>query len=560
RRHLRDVRPDLPAAFVEAVERALERSPERRYASAGEMEAALRPTLDLPPLVVREQPARSGIRNRAFAGLAAVLALAVLALIAWSLTRSAPVASGASIAVLPFSDLSSNSPAPYLAAALTDELIATLGQIHTLRVSSMTSTSRYKDGRPDLQTIARELGVDTLLEGTVLAERAPGPVPRVRVNVRLVSAAGGATLWTDSFERRLGDTFAIQAEIARAVASAVDTTLTSGEEARLRRPRQTNPAAEEAYLQGRVHLTGYGSGPARRALEAFERALRLDPSHAAAQAGAARSLVRLGLAGEIPQNQARARGLTAANTALDLDPESAEAHAVAADLRFFYDWDLDGAERSYRRSLQLNPSLTYARTYYGQFLSARRRHDEALTQVVEARRLDPQSVEATRMHGLLLYYKRDYQAAEDILRQALVEQPDSPGALLLLGRVAEGRGLIAEAIEYVQRAAALADADGGVPLRVQRVRLLALGGRTTEAQDAFDALVRESEQRTIHLSRRDLAYMYLALSQDDDALRTFEQSADERDPALVWLGVDPRVDRLRAEPRFRAILRRLSLL
>ncbi|HXW05887.1 MAG TPA: serine/threonine-protein kinase, partial [Vicinamibacterales bacterium] len=142
RRHLRDVRPDLPAAFVEAVERALERSPERRYASAGEMEAALRPTLDLPPLVVREQPARSGIRNRAFAGLAGVLALAVLALIAWSLTRGAPVASGASIAVLPFSDLSSNSPAPYLAAALTDELIATLGQIHTLRVSSMTSTSR----------------------------------------------------------------------------------------------------------------------------------------------------------------------------------------------------------------------------------------------------------------------------------------------------------------------------------------------------------------------------------------------------------------------------------
>jgi serine/threonine protein kinase/tetratricopeptide (TPR) repeat protein len=559
RRRLRDVRPDLPSSFVGAVEHALEPDPSQRFASAGEMESALRRSLDSKPAVVADTPLRLAFSSwSGFAGVVAALLVLVVALIVWSRqpgTQTLMSAGAVRIAVLPLSDLSPSPVAPYLADALTDELISTLGQIHTLSVTSLTSASRYRhEGSRDAATIARELGVDRLLEGTVLVEsRQRGASPRVRVNVRLIAAGTHTTLWKDSFERVLGDTFAIQTDIARAIAGAVDAALTPRESARLGQSRQTNPAAEEAYLQGRVHLTGYGNAAARRALEAFERAVQQDARHAAAHAGVARAIVRLGLGGEIAQNDARARGLTAVRSALEIDPGLAEAHAVAADIRFLYDWDLSGAEREYRRSLELNPSFTYARTYYAQALSAQRRHEEAVAQSLEAQRLDPQSGEALRTHGLLLYYKRDYKAAAEVFRTSTIRDPDSAAAFLLLGRVAEAEGQLLEALEHTARAVTLSDG-GGVPLRVQHVRLQMLAGLRAEGQSGLDTLMREAAARTIRVSPRDLGYLFLAMGRTDDALRAFERSIEERDPSLIWLGVDPRVDSLRSQPRFRAIL------
>jgi TolB-like protein/tetratricopeptide (TPR) repeat protein len=559
------VRPDLPSAFVAAVERALDPDPAKRFASAGEMESALRAVLEAPRPAPRVQPVRRpGLRSRiGFVAVAAALVAVVVGLIVWGRQPAGGAADGgakaARIAVLPLSNLSASTAAPYLADALTDELISTLGQVGALQVSSLTSTSAYRDKpRTDLPTIGRELGVDHLLEGTVLADAAPGGAPRVRVNVRLLAAGTGATLWTDTFQRELGDTFAIQSEIARAVAEAVGATLTRGESNRLIRQRSTSPAAAEAYLQGRVHLSEYGVSAARRALESFERAIAIDSNHAAAHAGVARAIVRLGLGGELVQADARARSLAAVRAALDLD-DLAEAHAAAADIRFFYDWDLPGAEREYLRSLELNPSFNYARTYYAQLLSALQRHDEARRQVEEARRLDPQSGEAVRMQALIHYYARAYRDAADVLEQALLMQPDAAGTYLLLGRVAEAEGRYADALELTTRAADLSDG-GGVPLRVNLVRLEALNGRRDQAQKALEALLGEASERRIHVSARDLGYVQLGLGHVEEALAAFERSLEERDPSLVWLGVDPRCDELRQHPRFRAILQTIGLL
>jgi tetratricopeptide (TPR) repeat protein len=244
--------------------------------------------------------------------------------------------------------------------------------------------------------------------------------------------------------------------------------------------------------------------------------------------------------------------------ALDLD-DLAEAHAAAADIRFFYDWDLPGAEREYLRSLELNPSFNYARTYYAQLLSALQRHDEARRQVEEARRLDPQSGEAVRMQALIHYYARAYRDAADVLEQALLMQPDAAGTYLLLGRVAEAEGRYADALELTTRAADLSDG-GGVPLRVNLVRLEALNGRRDQAQKALEALLGEASERRIHVSARDLGYVQLGLGHVEEALAAFERSLEERDPSLVWLGVDPRCDELRQHPRFRAILQTIGLL
>jgi serine/threonine-protein kinase len=564
RRRLRDARPDLPTEFVAAVERSLDPDPLKRFASAGEMESALRPVLDLRPPV---QPApvvgRPRIGSRVALGtVAAALLLAIVGLIVWGRLpagNDAATVAGTRIAVLPFTDLSGSTTAPYLAEALTDELISTLGQVGALQVSSLTSTSRFREDRPDLQAIGRELGVGHLLEGTVLSEAKPGEAPpSVRVNVRLLAAGTGVTLWTNTFERQLGDTFAIQTDIARAVARAVNATLTPGENARLVRKRQTKPAAEEAYLQGRVHMAGYGVDATRRALEAFQRAISIDPAHAAAHAGAARAYFTLGYRGGMSQPDARAASLAAARRALDLDDTLADAHAALADVRFYSDWDWVGAEQEFGRAIELNPSFTYSRLQYAQMLAAVRRLDEAVRQARLAVDLDPLSADALRVLAVTLYYARDYAGADEAVGRSLVIEKSSAGALAIQGRIAEAQGRADDALSLTENALQLSDVPP-VLLRVQHMRLLALNGKAAQARAALKGLEQELSARQIESNPHYAAFVRLALGDRDAALDGLESAVRLRQPTVMWLAVDPRVDDLRADPRFTQMLRRLGI-
>ncbi len=352
--------------------------------------------------------------------------------------------------------------------------------------------------------------------------------------------------------------FTLQADIARAIADALKAPVTTSEAARLRQGRQTSPAAEEAYLQGRIQLAQYGPEPAKRALDAFKRALQIDPDHAPAHAGAARAHVRLGMFGAITQPAARVSALAETRRALELNGSLADAHAVQADIKLYYDWDWQGAEQAYKQSLELNPSFTYARTYYGQYLAARKRFDEAVEQTAIAQQLDPQSADALRMHALMLYYKRDYESAEGVVRRALDREPDSAAAHLILGRIAEARGRIQEALELTTRAWELSGS-GGVPLRVALIRLQAVAGRKDEARAGLAELESQTAAGALLLSPRDRAFIRQALGETDAALESFEQALDDRDPNLIWLGVDPRLDPIRNDPRFVAILRQIGL-
>jgi serine/threonine protein kinase/tetratricopeptide (TPR) repeat protein len=564
---LRDLRPDLPDRLVQSIERAIDADPARRFATAGAMERAFPEALESPgratetvpvPAVVEKSVTSVQWSRFGFAIGALALLCVVVGLVILSRGAGAPVTPGVrSIAVLPMTDLSGSQHAPFLADGLHDQLITTLGQIQSLRVMSRTSVMRFKGSHASAGEIAKQLGVDAVLESTMVStEGASAGTPgRVRVNASLMTAGASTPLWSSTYDRPLGDLLALEAEVARAIAASVRATITPSESARLSRPQQTNPAAEEAYLQGRMNLAVFGADSARRALDAFERALKLDPSYAAANAGAAYAYIVLDANRVITHQKARALALAHARRALELRDDLAEAHATMADIEFFYDWNMAGAEQEYRTSLDLNPSLTSARSHYAEFLAATGRFDESLIQADLAEDLGPG--DAPTLTGLLLYYKRDYPAAEKAIRAALSLRPDAVALHILLGRVSEAQGRMKDAVEATRDAMQLSGS--GVPLRVQMIRLEALSGHPDRARESLRDLEAVTSQRSQQVEARDLAYISLAFGDRDGALDAFDRALEERDPTLVWLGVDPRVDALRPYPRFAAMLKQLGL-
>jgi serine/threonine-protein kinase len=562
RNWLRDLRPDLPDALVRTIERALDPDPARRFRTAGEMERALADALNARTITAVKNEAPVLSFRLSFALSALALLCVVVGLIVWS-RAAASTPALRSVAVLPIKDLSGSSPASYLADGLHEEFITTLGRIQSLRVISRTSVLQFRDSTVAAGEIANRLGVDAALESTVSSTPggSDGSPGRVKVDARLMMAGASTPVWTRTFDGSVGDLPALEAQMARAVASSVQARITAGVSNRLKRPQQTNPAAEETYFQGRRHLEQYGSDHARRALDAFERAIALDSGYAAAHAGAGRAYINLADFGGISHSEGRVLALASAHEALALDEGSAEAHAVLADLKFYYDWDWAGAEQEYRRAIELNQSYTYAKRQYASYLAAARRLDEAVREADEAARLDPLSVEAATNHGLILYYNRDYEAASGALRTALDLEPGHVAAWVMLGRVDEAAGRFEDGLAKTLHALQAAN-EGAAPVIQVRVRmacLQALAGRTSEARETWTELQRRASVFNMRVRPEYAAYVHLALGDRDKALEYLERATEERDLALLWLAVDPRVDTLRSEPRFAAVLQKLGL-
>lgn len=567
RRWLRDLRPDLPPSFVQVVERALDANPATRYRTAGEMEVALREgAIGFPSATVTPQPWwRTVVRTPELASvfIAGLALLVAVAAIVWSgrVGVAPPPATPAirSIAVLPLADVSGASASPHLAEALTDQLIATLGQIKAIRVASRTSVMQFKDSKAPLQQVFGALGVDALVEGSVAVVQGNGGDPgRVRVNARLIEAATGTPIWSQTLERPLGDSLLLESNLARQIAGAVRATISESESRRLDQMHGTNPAAEEAYFQGRYHLGQYGVERARRALDAFNRAVQLDSSHAAARAGAARSYFNLGFAGAMSQAEARARALAEVDAALQIDPDQGDAQVALGDLKFFYDWDWSAADAAYRRALDLNNSFAYAHAQYARFLAAAQRLDQAAAEAKVAAELDPLSADSAQAVGLILYYARDYDGAIEALERALKLDPRSARARAVLGRVYDAQGRTQEAIAETKRAIEMAE-DPGVSWRMQFIRLHAVAGERDFARTQFAAFTREAERRQLRIAAEHIGYLYLALDERDMALKYLDRAVQDRDPGVLWLAVDPRVDSLRQDPRFKTVLARLAL-
>ncbi len=573
-RRLRDVRPDLPAAFISVVDRALDRDPAARYQSAGELEVALR---DVPegrrgqavveaprPLIAAtaaDQPAPAFTWRMATIGSIAAMLLLVVGLLAWTRTARPPaVAAGGitRIAVLPLTS-NSASAAPYLADALTEQLIDTLGGLTSMRVTAGASSAKFRGSQASIDEIARQLGVDIVVTGTVTPESTgPNEPVRARVETQVLRAGVATPLWSGPTEWVAGDTAGLRAGLARVIAGAVSAAVTSREAGRLSRRTQVNPNAEEAYFRGRSELNGYGPDGARRALDLFAQAIRYDASFAAAHAWKSRAYVVLGQFGLISEGESRQSALTEAREALRLDAESADAHRAMADLMFFYDWDWAGAEREYLKALELNPSLSRARLTYAELLAVVHRFPDALTQSELARSLDSQSPEVISSQAIVQLYADRFDEARATIDTLLAAQPGSVGALVVRARVDAAQQRYPEALEAVNRALTLSG--GGVAVEITRIQLLARNGQADEARAALAALDTRAARRARCVSATVIARMFASRSAMPTApVDELEQSYADRESALRWVGVDPRVDALHDNPRFTAILARMHL-
>jgi serine/threonine-protein kinase len=562
---LRDLRPDAPEPFVRAIERALDGDPARRYRSIGELEQGLRESLERSPaprpIPTADAHARTRRFGLPFVAASAALAVLVVALIVWARSAATvvPPASAIRVAVLPFRDISPSPETSYLADELTDQLISTLGQIGSLQVASLTSVLQFRDRSVPMTEIGGQLRVDDIVEATLLVVAgANGQPNHVRINARLVNAATDSQIWTQEFERPMGETGALQADLARAIAAGLSAVVTPAEVRRLTQTRQTTPEANEAYYQG-VHFLSQSSSDGQRAVDAFRRALSSDPNHAGAHAGLARGLMTLGFLGAVSHQEARAVSLAEANTAIAIDPDSSEGHAVLADLRFYYDWDWRGADAAYRRAITLNPSFARARSQYARFLAAARRGDESIAEASAAAGLDPMSASAASTRALMLYYARDYQGALGAIGHALQLEPQSASAYFVLSRIDAARGAFAAARSANQRALSLAGDAASTSWRAHLVRLEALDGAIDQARTGLAALQSDRLHNRTRVGLAQIAFIHEALGDRARAIDLLEQALGEREPDLLWLAVDPRADTLRSDPRFDQVLSALGV-
>jgi TolB-like protein/Tfp pilus assembly protein PilF len=458
-----------------------------------------------------------------------------------------------SLAVLPLEDLSGDPGQEYFADGMTEALITDLAKISALRVISRTSVMRYKGTQKSLPEIARELNVDGVVEGSVLRIG-----EHVRISAQLVHSGSDTHLWAESYKRDLSDIFALQAEVAQAIAAAIRVQVTPRERQRLRRARRVDPGAHEAYLLGRFFWNKRTPESLSKSLEHLEQAVKLDPSYALAYAGIADIYIVLGAAPYemISPNEALPKARAAAQKAVDIDDTLGEAHAALAYITWVYDYDWEAAERGFRRALALSPSYATAHQWHASFCEHQGRISEALTKAERARERDPLSLQVNTALAYVLHYARDYDRAIEQGLRTIELDPAFPTAHFFLALTYMQKGLLVEALAEAEKAATLSSRSiaslsciGGC---------YAALGRTGEANKMIEELRALSKEK--HVSPYQISWIYAGLQDKESALACLEQAYAERSTYMVLIKMEPAWDFLRSAPRFQDLQRRIGFL
>jgi tetratricopeptide (TPR) repeat protein len=434
---------------------------------------------------------------------------------------------------------------------MTDELIATLAKIGSLRVISRTSAMQYKRTKKPLPQIGQELNVDAVVEGTVLRSG-----DRVRITANLLHAPTDRHLWAESYESELRDVLVLQGEVARAIATAIQIKLSSQEEARLTVARPVNPEAYEAYLKGN-YARGRGFVGAASAIQYFHRAIATDPGYAQPYVGLCLTYANMtGGLGFLPPRESFAQMNQAALKALELDATLGEAHTCLAWGKAFGEWDWAGGERDFKQAIELSPSSPEAHAWYSLFLSAMGRHEEAIAESKRALELDPVSPGASDRVAGAYWWARQYERAATESEKVIQMDPTYPGAQQTRGLVYLTTGSYDEAIHRFQRAIALFEQDP--PTWYVGVLGCAYGraGKRAEALEILHEL--ESRSKHQYVSPYLVANLLANMNYKDRAFQYLEKAYAERNPMLAFLRVEPVIDPLRSDPRFQALLRRMN--
>jgi DNA-binding winged helix-turn-helix (wHTH) protein/TolB-like protein/Flp pilus assembly protein TadD len=464
-----------------------------------------------------------------------------------SVVRSVSAAPIKSIAVLPFKPMVADSRDESLEVGMADTLITRLSGLKEIEVRPMSAVRKYAGLEQDAVAAGREQRVDAVLDGSLQRSG-----DRVRVTVKFLRMADGQTLWTERFDENFTDIFALQDRVAEQVAGLLVARLTEQEQMLLAKRNTDNPQAYEFYLKG-----NYSSGTEERLkknIEFFQQAIKLDPGYALAYAGLADSYSKLANRGFLAPRESSPKAREALMKALEIDETLAEAHAVLATHKLSYEWDWPGAEREFKRAIELEPNNSGVHDRYGSYLQSRGRFDEALAEKKLGQKFDPKNFAVIATVGYTFFIARRYDEAIERYREAVELERNYSWGYVFLAEAYGQKGMYDEALAEVNKALSLA---GYTRAIATLGYIYALAGRGDEARKVLGQLEELSKRK--YVPAFFIATIHIGLGNKDQAFEWLEKAYQERNPNLVNLKVHPIFDPIRSDPRFANLLRKVGL-
>ena len=539
--------PDVPVEVQRIVSRALQKEQSERYATINDMLTEL-------------QTAKENLHFAALvrAGAATVISESgsspELPVTKQSTGRFASkkqrTRSGIdSLAVLPLVNASADPNMEYLSDGITENIINNLAQVPKLRVVPRNTVFRYKGREIDPHEVGQALNARVVLTGRV---RQHGD--RLIVGVELVDVLSESQLWGEQFNREFTDIFKIHEEIASEIIEKLRLRLTGTEKKRLAKRHTRKTESYQLYLKGRFYWNKRTEEGLKRGIEFFRQAIEVDPTYALAYAGIADCYAILNFFGDLSPKDSAIKAMAAAKKALEIDDSIAEAHTSFGLIKLIYEWDWQSAERELKRAIKLSPNYATARDWYSAYLMAIGNIDEAINEIKNAQELDPLSPIITTGLARQLYYARQTEQAIEECLKILEMEPHFAPAHWFLGQAYEQQGKYDEAIDELQQAV---NYSGGRALMLGSLGYTyAVAGRRAEAEAVLNSLQDGTRQNVPALT---FAFIHVGLGQHDTAFEWLDKAYAERFGWLIFLNVDPKLDNLRSDPRFTALLGKLKL-
>ncbi len=475
---------------------------------------------------------------------AAILLLCAASFVGWEILRSPPP--NRSIAVLPFADVSPAKDQEYFSDGITEQIINSLAKVRGLFVVARTSSFAFKNKNQDVREVGQRLHVNHVLEGSV--SHGSG---KFRVDVRLVDASNGYQVWSQSFDSSDKDILSLQSDIAQKVAAALQFQLGMHEIKQIAKQPTYDPEAYDSYLHGRYLLNKRTPASVRGALALFQQGVARDPRFALGHAGIADAYIQLGKIGVLSGEEAGARAWPEVSASIALDDQLAEGYVLRGILLTDFDWNWPAAEADFRKALELDPSSASAHHWYARHLAEIGRSNEALREIASAQKLDPLSPMIRVTKAKILLAARRPDQAMDPCRKALEMEPGFASAYQLLGRAYAQNGEYPKAIDAEKKFVELSEGKGWAELELAYA--YAVAGNRAEA----DRIVTEVTAKGREFSPYDMAAICSAEHDIPGAMAWLEKAIKQRSVDVIWIRVDPRLDNVRSDSRFGAVLARL---
>jgi TolB-like protein/Flp pilus assembly protein TadD len=536
---------NTPDELQRVIDKALAKEKDKRYQHVDEMAADLRSALPNLSSHIATASRRSKVPWMFAAG---VLALVVAGIYLFYPKSGPTSANSKTIAVLPFNNMSGDQQDEYFSDGIMEDIMTQLSKIADLNVISRTTMMQYKNTKKPLKEIGKELNAGVVLEGSV---RHSGN--RIRIASQLIDAETDRHLWAETYDREMQDVFAIQSDVAKAIASALKAKLSPGEKERIEKKQTENTEAYQLYLKGRFYWNKRTVPDLQKSIEYFNQAIEKDPNYALAYAGLANSYVILPAFG-LSAREHYQKAQQAATKALEFDSTLAEVHTVLGNIKE-NQYDLTNAESEYKRAIELNPSYPTAHQWYGSLLVTLGRFNDAIAEARRAVELDPLSLIINYNLGVTFYYMRQYNQAIDQCNKGIELDPTFPWSYYPRGLVAEVQGKLDEAIKDYQKARLHSHNDP--------TTLGDIGRCWARAERKDDALKTIRELREYLKQGYSVSYaianVYYGLGDTEKTFEWLERSIRDREGSIMDISSNPIWDNLRSDPRFIALLKKMGL-